>query len=84
MHIYARTVVPQMLQCDDGHWSGDYGGPMFLMPGMIIAFYVTGTPLGESKRGGMEAYLRNHQQVGRLPPVEVGGLCVILCLCFVF
>lgn len=52
----------QMLQCDDGHWSGDYGGPMFLMPGMIIAFYVTGTPLGESKRGGMEAYLRNHQQ----------------------
>jgi hypothetical protein len=21
----------QMLQCDDGHWAGDYGGPMFLM-----------------------------------------------------
>ncbi|CAM9442144.1 unnamed protein product [Scytosiphon promiscuus] len=53
----------QMLQCDDGHWGGDYGGPMFLMPGLIIAFYITGTPLGEARRAGMEAYLRNHQQV---------------------
>lgn len=53
-----------MLQCDDGHWAGDYGGPLFLMPGMIIAFYVTGTPLEETRRAGMEAYLRNHQQVG--------------------
>lgn len=57
------TRVLQMLQCDDGHWAGDYGGPMFLMPGMIIAFHVTGTPLGEARRAGMEAYLRNHQQV---------------------
>lgn len=24
----------QMLQCDDGHWAGDYGGPHFLMPGV--------------------------------------------------
>eukprot|EP00752_Nemacystus_decipiens_P008292 g7413.t1 len=52
----------QMIQCDDGHWAGDYGGPMFLMPGLIIAFHVTGAPLGESRRAGMEAYLRNHQQ----------------------
>lgn len=36
---------------------------MFLMPGLIIAFYITGTPLGEARRAGMEAYLRNHQQV---------------------
>jgi len=25
----------QMIQCEDGHWGGDYGGPMFLMPGLI-------------------------------------------------
>jgi len=31
------------LQQDDGHWAADYGGPMFLMPGLIIATYVTGT-----------------------------------------
>ena len=32
----------QGLQDDDGHWPGDYGGPMFLMPGLIIALYVMG------------------------------------------
>lgn len=30
------------LQAEDGHWPGDYGGPMFLMPGMVIALYTTG------------------------------------------
>jgi hypothetical protein len=29
-----------MLQTDDGHWAGDYGGPHFLMPGLIVAWYV--------------------------------------------
>jgi len=22
------------LQAEDGHWAGDYGGPLFLMPGV--------------------------------------------------
>jgi prenyltransferase beta subunit len=52
----------QMLQCPDGHWSGDYGGPMFLMPGLIIALYITKTTLEDYKREGMIAYLLNHQQ----------------------
>ena len=34
------------LQQSDGHWAGDYGGPMFLLPGMLIACHVTGV-LGE-------------------------------------
>lgn len=53
-----------MLQCDDGHWAGDYGGPMFLMPGLIIAYHVTGTDLGKARKAAMQAYLLNHQQVG--------------------
>jgi cycloartenol synthase len=24
------------LQAHDGHWPGDYGGPMFLMPGLVL------------------------------------------------
>lgn len=24
------------IQGEDGHWAGDYGGPLFLMPGMPI------------------------------------------------
>jgi lanosterol synthase len=31
VHFYS------MLQCEDGHWAGDYGGPHFLMPGLISA-----------------------------------------------
>lgn len=23
------------IQADDGHWPGDYGGPMFLLPGLV-------------------------------------------------
>lgn len=23
------------IQGDDGHWPGDYGGPMFLIPGLV-------------------------------------------------
>lgn len=51
----------QTLQMDDGHWAGDYGGPMFLMPGMIITMYVTGTPIDLRKRDEMLRYLYNHQ-----------------------
>ncbi|KAK9795208.1 hypothetical protein WJX73_010574 [Symbiochloris irregularis] len=32
----------ETLQAEDGHWAGDYGGPMFLMPGLIISCYITG------------------------------------------
>ena len=42
----------QMLQCEDGHWAGDYGGPMFLMPGLIIALYITKTPYPTGRKEG--------------------------------
>ena len=53
----------QMIQCEDGHWAGDYGGPMFLMPGLICVLYLTKAPFPEARKRGMIAYLRNHQQV---------------------
>ncbi|KAJ3696282.1 hypothetical protein LUZ60_001659 [Juncus effusus] len=52
------------LQAHDGHWAGDYGGPMFLMPGLIIALYVTGslnTVLSPEHQKEMRRYLYNHQ-----------------------
>jgi squalene/oxidosqualene cyclase-like protein len=52
----------QTLQCDDGHWAGDYGGPMFLMPGLVCALYVTGAPFPDYKKAAMVTYLKNHQQ----------------------
>jgi cycloartenol synthase len=32
----------QGLQDEDGHWASDYGGPMFLVPGLVISLYVAG------------------------------------------
>ena len=33
------------LQLPEGHWGCEYGGPMFLLPGLVIALYVTDTRL---------------------------------------
>lgn len=54
-----------MLQTEDGHWAGDYGGPNFLMPGMIVCWYVMGKPslmLNEQQTKMMVYYISNHQQ----------------------
>ena len=32
------------LQTADGHFAGEYGGPMFLIPGLVIVMYITQTP----------------------------------------
>jgi len=53
----------QMLQCEDGHWGGDYGGPMFLLPGLVCVLYLTRAPFADGKKAAMVAYLRNHQQL---------------------
>lgn len=52
------------LQTEDGHWAGDYGGPMFLLPGLVIAAYVTGTELGKARKLEMIRYLTNLQVEG--------------------
>ena len=28
------------LQAEDGHWTGDYGGPLFLMAGLIYWYNI--------------------------------------------
>ncbi|GAA5998590.1 lanosterol synthase ERG7 [Rhodotorula paludigena] len=50
------------LQSPDGHWSGEYGGPMFLLPGIIIALYVTKTPIPEEWKVEIARYLANMQR----------------------
>lgn len=63
-HIESGIAFHSMLQMDDGHFPGDYGGPMFLMPGMIISCYVTGvlnTVLTPQHKLEMVRYLKNHQ-----------------------
>ena len=49
------------LQSEEGHWPGDYGGPMFLLPGLLIASYVSGTDFPKPHQELMKIYLFNHQ-----------------------
>lgn len=63
-HLKAGMAFHSSLQQPDGHFPGDYGGPMFLMPGLIIACYVSGvmdSVLPPPFRTEMIRYLRNHQ-----------------------
>ncbi|KAG8900254.1 Lanosterol synthase (Oxidosqualene--lanosterol cyclase) [Tulasnella sp. 403] len=47
------------LQADDGHWPGEYTGPLFLTPGLVIASYVTGMDFEEAEKLEMIRYLMN-------------------------
>eukprot|EP01133_Synstelium_polycarpum_P014997 gene14997-17733_t len=49
------------VQTPDGHWAGDYGGPMFLLPGLIITCYVTGYSLPEPYQREIIRYLLARQ-----------------------
>ncbi len=54
----------RQLQQPDGHWPGDYGGPLFLMPGLVITCYVTGCldeVLSPQHQAEMLRYLCNQQ-----------------------
>ena len=60
------------LQAADGHWAGEYGGPMFLLPGLVIGSYVTGMAFLREERLEMVRYVLN-----RAHPDDGGwGLCV--------
>ncbi|HXH18600.1 MAG TPA: prenyltransferase/squalene oxidase repeat-containing protein, partial [Chitinophagales bacterium] len=49
------------LQAEEGHWPGDYGGPLFLLPGLIIASFITENPFPIAHRALMTKYMLNHQ-----------------------
>ncbi|XP_057401560.1 lanosterol synthase isoform X1 [Balaenoptera acutorostrata] len=49
------------LQAEDGHWAGDYGGPLFLLPGLLITCYVAHIPLPAGYREEITRYLRSVQ-----------------------
>lgn len=55
LHYYVH------LQEEDGHVPGDYGGPLFLLPGLIIASYLTDSPLPQPHQALIRQYFLNHQ-----------------------
>nr|XP_006636690.2 PREDICTED: lanosterol synthase [Lepisosteus oculatus] len=51
----------RLLQAEDGHWAGDYGGPLFLLPGLLITCHVAKIHLPEAWKKEMVRYLRSVQ-----------------------
>lgn len=49
------------LQEEDGNWAGDYGGPHFLLPGLVFVMYITDSMPSPEKQVLMKRYLLNHQ-----------------------
>ncbi|KAK7466088.1 Lanosterol synthase (Oxidosqualene--lanosterol cyclase) [Stygiomarasmius scandens] len=47
------------IQSHDGHWAGEYGGPMFLLPGLVIGSYITGMSFTDAERREMIRYVMN-------------------------
>ena len=63
-HLRGAVSFYECLQQEDGHFPGDYGGPMFLMPGLVIALYTMGKldeVLSKEHQKEMLRYLDNHQ-----------------------
>ncbi|KAF1994227.1 terpene synthase [Amniculicola lignicola CBS 123094] len=52
------------LQLEPGNWGCEYGGPMFLMPGLVITWYVTNTPVPKPWAIEMKNYLFARQHPG--------------------
>ncbi|CAN4097427.1 unnamed protein product [Withania somnifera] len=53
-----------IIQAEDGHWPADYGGPLFLLPGLVISLFIMGvvnTVLSEQHQKEILRYLYNHQ-----------------------
>ncbi|MCO5569942.1 hypothetical protein L7F22_023656 [Adiantum nelumboides] len=52
------------IQDEDGHWPGDFAGPMFLLPLWVIVLYITGAlnvVLSRVHQQEMVRYVYNHQ-----------------------
>lgn len=48
------------LQLSEGHWACDYGGPSFLLPGLIFAMYISDTPVPDEWKVEIVRYLANN------------------------
>lgn len=51
----------QGIQAQDGNWPGDYGGPLFLLPGMVIVSHLTKNAIPEPHASLCKQYMLNMQ-----------------------
>jgi hypothetical protein len=61
--IHRAVHFYSMLLTEDGHWTGDYGGPHFLMPGLVIVHYIMGQKWDAEDAALLQKYIMAHQQI---------------------
>lgn len=47
---------------EDGHWGNDYGGPLFLLPGLVFTCYLSNTALPQAHKTEIIHYLTKQQR----------------------
>ncbi|KAK9931606.1 hypothetical protein M0R45_018878 [Rubus argutus] len=70
------------LQAEDGFWPGDYGGPLFFVPGLVIGLSVTGALnaiLPNEHRKEICRYLYNHQNKDGGWGLHIEGPSTMFC-----
>ncbi|XP_059634519.1 cycloartenol synthase 2-like [Cornus florida] len=70
------------LQAEDGHWPGDYGGPLFLLPGLIISLSMMGAVnaiLPQEHQIEIRRYIYNHQNVDGGWGLHIEGRSIMFC-----
>ncbi|XP_021825164.1 cycloartenol Synthase-like [Prunus avium] len=70
------------LQAEDGFWPGDYGGPLFLLPGLVIGLSVTGALhaiLPHEHQQEICRYLYNHQNIDGGWGLHIEGTSTMFC-----
>lgn len=70
------------LQTEDGYWPGDYGGPLFLLPGLVISLSVMGaldTVLPQEHQNEIRCYIYNHQNLDGGWGLHIEGSSTMFC-----
>lgn len=73
MHFFKQ------LQTDDGHWAGEYGGPLFLLAGIAVVFHITGQNLEEAQRVEIIRYIKNTVAKEGGWGLHIEGHSIMLC-----
>ncbi|XP_019069346.2 cycloartenol synthase [Solanum lycopersicum] len=70
------------IQADDGHWPADYGGPLFLLPGLVISLFIMeamNVVLSEEHQKEILRYLYNHQNKDGGWGLHIEGHSTMFC-----
>ncbi|WP_108682892.1 terpene cyclase/mutase family protein [Methyloceanibacter sp. wino2] len=72
-------------QAPDGSWHGDYGGPVFLLPTLIVATHIVGAPFDSETEQDFIRFFKHHQNEDGGWPLHIQGesYAYATALCYV-